>query len=56
MVILSNVDKPGSDIEEYVTGLDDLLRSKIEKIQTIRDQLLTFHKHLKTEEKLSKLY
>jgi kinesin family protein 2/24 len=56
MVLLNDVDKPGSDVEEYVTNLDVILLSKIEMIQNMRNQLLNFHKHLKTEEQMSKLY
>lgn len=56
MVLLNEVDKPGSDVEEYVGGLDSMLLQKMEMIRTMREQLLTFHKHLKTEETLSKLY
>lgn len=56
MVLLNEVDKPGSDVEEYVTNLDQMLLKKMQMIQEIRDQLVTFHKHLKTEESLSKLY
>lgn len=56
MVLLNEVDKPGSDVEEYVTNLDQMLLKKIQMIQETRSQLVTFHKHLKTEESLSKLY
>jgi len=56
MVLLNEVDKPGSDVEEYVTNLDKILVQKMEMIMNIREQLLNFHKHLKTEETLSKLY
>jgi kinesin family protein 2/24 len=56
MVLLNEVDKPGSDVEEYVNNLDQILLKKMEMIKAMRDQLVTFHKHLKTEEALSKLY
>ena len=56
MVLLNDVDKPGSDVEEYVNNLDTILVSKIHMIELMRKQLVDFHKHLKTEECMSKLY
>jgi kinesin family protein 2/24 len=56
MVLLNEVDKPGSDVEEYVNSLDKLLLKKIEVIQGMRKNLIDFHTHLKTEECMSKLY
>ena len=56
MSLLNGVDKPGSDVEQYVEDLDRILLDKISIISKIRDQLLTFHKHLKTEEQMSTLY
>jgi hypothetical protein len=32
MVLLNEVDKPGSDVEEYVGNLDTILLQKIEMI------------------------
>jgi len=55
-MLLSEVDKPGSDVEEYVSSLDAILVHKMELISVVRQRLLTFHKHLKTEEGLSKLF
>ena len=56
MVLLNEVDKPGSDVEDYVNNLDKILLSKMEMITNMRNQLIKFHKHLKTEESMSKLY
>ena len=56
MVLLNDVDKPGSDVEEYVNNLDRLLLEKIDLITNMRYNLITFHTHLKTEECMSKLY
>ena len=56
MVLLNEVDKPGSDVEDYVNNLDRLLIDKISMIEGMRKQLVDFHKHLKTEECMSKLY
>ena len=33
MMLLHNVDKPGSDVDEYVKGLDQILLTKLEEIQ-----------------------
>ena len=56
MSLLNEVDKPGSDVENYVANLDKLLTQKIAMITEMRKQLITFHTHLKTEEVMSKLY
>lgn len=56
MSILNEVDKPGSNVETYVQDLDKILLSKINMIETLRQKLLNFNRHLKTEETLSKLY
>lgn len=56
MSLLNEVDKPGSDVQEYVSNLDKVFVGKIEMIEKLRIQLLTFQKHLKTEERMSKLY
>jgi kinesin family protein 2/24 len=56
MSILNEVDKPGSDVDEYVSNLDKLLLAKIDMIHRIRQQLIDFHVHIKTEESMSKLY
>lgn len=31
-MLLHNIDKPGSDVDEYVKGLDQILLTKIEEI------------------------
>ena len=56
MTLLNEVDKPGSDVEEYAKNLDKVLLSKIKIITGLREKLLTFYSHLKTEEQMSKLY
>ena len=50
------VDKPGSDIVQYVEDLDKILLKKIGSITKLREQLLNFHKNLKTEEEMSTLH
>jgi kinesin family protein 2/24 len=56
MCLLNVVDKPGSDVDQYVKDLDRVLLNKMATIGKLRDQLLNFHKNLKTEEKMSALY
>jgi len=53
MKFVKEVDRPGSDIEEYTAGLDKLLLKEIEKIQNIRNRLTKFRIMLKDEECLS---
>jgi len=56
MTLLNDVDKPGSDVEEYAKSLDKVLLNKIKIISDLRKKLCTFYSHLKTEEHMSKLY
>ncbi len=56
MTLLNEVDKPGSDVDQYIQNLDKLLMTKIDMIHQIRQQLVEFNKNIKTEETMSKLY
>lgn len=56
MSLLNDVDKPGSDASQYVANLDKLILQKIDMMHQIRQQLIDFHTHLKTEELMAKLY
>lgn len=56
MSLLNEVDKPGSDVAQYVKDLDKMLVDKVYMILNMRKQLMQFHKNLKTEEHMSKLY
>ena len=56
MMLLHEVDKPGSDVEDYVLQLDKLLLHKMEMIGMVRQRLVDFYTHLKLEENLQKLY
>ena len=53
---MNEVDKPGSDVEVYVKGLDRVLLKKMQIISDVRERMLNFYSHLKTEEHMSKLY
>ena len=56
MSLLNEVDKPGSDVEEYAKSLDKVLLNKINIINDLRKKLCSFYSHLKTEENMSRLY
>lgn len=56
MLLLHEVDKPGSDVDEYVDNLDALLTHKLEIISILKSRLVQFKDHLKEEELLSKKF
>jgi hypothetical protein len=56
MRLLHEVDKPGSDVEEYITALDAILANKVDMIKGIRGQLSKFYGDIKKEQELSKLF
>jgi len=56
MLLINDVDKPGSDIDHYVSSLDKLFQEKAERIQNARSKLFKFHKMLKEEEVLAKKF
>ncbi len=51
--LINDVSKPGSEIIDYVKGLDTLLQHKAEIIGSLRSRLQNFSGHLKQEEDLS---
>lgn len=50
------MDKPGSEVEKYVVKLDEILLSKIKKLEALRKDVHEFYKNIKTEEMLNTLY
>lgn len=56
MNLLHEVDKPGSDVEDYILNLDTLLKSKIDMIHKLRSQLARFYDNIKEEQELSNLF
>ena len=56
MKYLHEVDKPGSDIEEYTSNLDKLLVNEIKKIAQLRMKLYKFRIMLKDEETLANIF
>jgi hypothetical protein len=53
MMLLHEVDKPGSDVEEYIASLDAILLHKLDLITVMKGKLGKFRQHLKDEEELS---
>jgi len=56
MGLLSEVEKPASDIDEYVDSLDTILQQKVEMINILRTKLHRFRANLREEEFLSKKF
>lgn len=56
MALLKEVDKPGSDVEQYVEKLDQVLVMKIKKMIELRKSVLEFYKNIKTEQLLNQLF
>jgi kinesin family protein 2/24 len=56
MKLIQDVDKPGSNVESYISDLDTMLLSSISKINMLRKQMKTFERHLKQEEQLSQKF
>jgi kinesin family protein 2/24 len=56
MSMLSDVDKPGSSINDYIYELDQILASKEGMIASLRDKLRVFNQHLREEEEMSRLF
>lgn len=56
MMLLHEVDKPGSDVDEYVDSLEAVLAHKMELIAGLRNRMLKFKEHLVEEELLSKKF
>ena len=56
MKFIHEVDKPGSDIEEYTNNLDKLLAQEIQTISNLRKKLVKFHIMIKDENALANLF
>lgn len=56
MVHLNNVDRPGSDVDAYVAGLDRILRLKAQYTGDIRQRVDLFKEHLQQEDTLSRKF
>ncbi|OMJ83567.1 hypothetical protein SteCoe_15476 [Stentor coeruleus] len=56
MGLLNEVDKPGSDVDNYVRELDTVLGIKEDMIKGIREKLRIFNDHLRQEEELTLMF
>jgi hypothetical protein len=56
MNLLHEVDKPGSDVEEYIMNLDEILKAKMDMIHIIRSQVSSFYDNIKEEQELSQVF
>ena len=56
MVLLHEVDKPGSDIEEFIDSLDAILAHKEDMIGRLRGKLAGFRTNIQEEQRLSKKF
>ncbi|OMJ88408.1 hypothetical protein SteCoe_9627 [Stentor coeruleus] len=56
MQLLGEVDKPGSDVDNYVRELDTVLSIKEDMIKGIREKLRVFNDHLRQEEELTLVF
>lgn len=54
MVLLEEVERPGSQIDAYVKELNELLSLKASAIASLQERLATFDRHLREEEILSR--
>lgn len=56
MNLLHEVDKPGSDVEQYIANLDVILKSKMDMIHTLRSKLSGFYDNIKEEQEMSSAF
>jgi kinesin family protein 2/24 len=46
---LDEVDKPGSDIDEYIVSLEKVLREKLKSIHNLQNKIQEFKNNLEEE-------
>ena len=51
--IRHEVNLPGSDVEEYIINLDNLLTAKQADLVQMKNMISNFHSHIKQEQELS---
>eukprot|EP00392_Amoebophrya_sp_AT5.2_P007941 g7960.t1 len=58
MVYINHVDRPGSDVDAYVAGLEHILNLKTQyiEVEDIRSKVQRFQEHLREEDALSKKF
>lgn len=50
------VDLPGSDVEEYLVSLDQILSERLSEIEHLHRSIQSFHKHIKQEQNISQKF
>ena len=56
MLILNEVEKPASDIDDYVVNLEAMLTHKAKVINAILSKVVSLRTHLRDEETISKKF
>lgn len=56
MMILNEVDQPGSDVDEYTTALKVYLEQQVQCIMGIKEKVERFTQNLRVEEEVSKKF
>lgn len=51
---MEEVDKPGSDIDEYISNLDRILAEKLKSITNLQNKIAEFKSNLEEEKLTSK--
>lgn len=51
-----NVDLPGSDVEEYILSLDNILAERLAEAEHLRRTIQEFHKHIRQEQAISQRF
>lgn len=46
---MDEVDKPGSDIDEYVASLEKILKEKLKSINNLQSKIVEFRNNLEAE-------
>ena len=52
--MLDEVDKPGSDIDEYIMSLDKILMEKLKSIKNLQNKISEFKSNLEEERLINK--
>ena len=51
---MDEVDKPGSDIDEYILSLDKILMEKLKSIKNLQNKISEFKSNLEEERLINK--
>lgn len=51
---MEDVDKPGSDVDDYINNLDKLLKEKMHSISNLQNKIKEFRNNLSEEQVVNK--